>query len=820
VGAPIATPSIDFLASAGNVPFEMAKLQKSLDSITSTPLDKLRDASEQAAQRTNSSIAGTVSNLAKLKKELADSGGYSPRVFRAIEKDITRYQNLGVDKSITSKLSSGLEDVRLGGLSPTQRMIEQEKQRAAASPMAKLRNDVVDKDLIYDLKPSAMPSVAKLAASELKRPTAVEALTAKEQPKPGDNAIALDATKAVLDRAALASTVGGKAMQGFRKEVESAFGELKRLKALAEQGIDVKADASKLAKTVEAAGKKHAAAAEGGGVKGVGGVLDDLIGGKLSIGKGAKFGVAGLVASFAADTLKEVSGNIVAVKNANGEFSDYARAVASAIPVISGLVTTGDNAIEMFTGYKAATDETTKVMAAQDSATKSYVQSIEDRRAKIAELTRTMIAQKAAQDAMFTGGVQGQVASIDAGQTAHLAAIANARDAAIRAAEKDAKSKTDPIDAQIKQYQGQTRRDGSLAPSAAANIAALNTTRKTYETQKADAIKAANQDYNSQAALIAQGANRQRDVAQGLGPDTKGIGDTIAQLERQVRTIDGNPIAALKKQFDELHPSELDVKSFTATLGDYQKALNRAEEQQRTYGATKGIERLLKDKSTAGLNPIEAQVQEARNALVAEPIVAKLKIRLEQDTLAKLKAQVEDSLAASQDRAGIALARKPEEKVRAEVEAESKAQERATRKGYTKEQIDALTKQRNAERVANDVGQTRERVKSPEERLHDNLDRLREQAASGKLSDKEIERANRGVFADFADATRLSRPEIVQAGSAQDQRDRLVASGKVADASNPEFQVAQESRDVLKELLSLARQNSRPAATPARLTDY
>ncbi len=820
----VTSPNIKVTADAGSVPVEMAKVVDALDAINAKPLDVLRKTTEDALNRTNSAVADTVDRFAKLKQTLADTGGIDNKLYKQVERDLARFQNLNVDKSITSKLASGLEEVRVGGLSPAQRAVEDERKRMAArdaqmkAVLPTARPDVIDKDLIYDLKPSAIEKARQaVVASPVSKAIAAEAA------KPTNVAKTLDETKAVLDAAARQSAGGrGSAMRTLTKDLEDAYAALKKLRADADKGIDVKVKADDLRKKITDSAK--AAGKGGGGVAAVGGTLDDLLGGKLSLQKGAKFGLAGLAASFAADALGNISEGLVKARDAGGGFEAYTRAVAGAVPIVGGLLRTQDSISELITGDKARLEDNNRVLALQNAASDRFNASLKERNQLSIETARAFEQQRKAIDAMFTGGTQGQVFGIEAAAAAQRNAIQSQLERDLQKIESTRKDAVKGDQEEIKRILARRGRGGELTADDRSNLQRIQgsdgkggTLGLAGTTAKADA-DFARQKATQGLANVNQIERDQIAIATGASADYKAISDRLENIAKTTRTLDADPIAKMRREFEELGATGPRLAEVNKVLADYKTRSDEIEKQQRRIGSEKGIAALLASTSTVGLNPIDAALTKARDDLAKQPLVADLKVRLESDALAGIRAKIDDEIAAINAKTAARAARTDRGRIEAQVAAEAAANERATGKATSPEDQKRLVDARLGDSATDRAAARRESLKSPADKLREEMDRLAEEAKTGLLTADELKRANAGIFKNYADAVTTSRPEAIVAGSTQDQISDIVRQGGVADASNPELEESAKQSKFLERLVKLAEDSRSSERTPVRLS--
>lgn len=605
------------------------------------------------------------------------------------------------------------------------------------------------------------------------------------------------------------AALSGKPLQELEQQGEKSFGDLNdqikktvanlyKLKSELGKGADPSKLASQISKQV--AELKKASGGKGMGlpsVKDLGGVLDDTLGGKFSLNKGAKFGIAGLIGSLISDTLAGVTDGLVKAKNEGGGFGAYTKAVGDSLPIIGGIVKTVENLDELWSGVRQQAAEYNSLLEQQNKATEYANQSLEKRNKILSDSARLITNQIQAFEASNRGGVVGQVMGIRADRDTQARSLGAQRDDAVAGIEKerderlkanrDAMAKiTDPD--QRRKYEGN---------------------EKVINQAAEKEIAAQNKAYKDQVYVLDQIASHKALVAQGFREDTKAVEDQMASLEKQTRTMSGDPFEGMIKSFKELKPSAENLAKFTQQVEFYREKLEQVEKEQRKVEAAKTAKKIIETgASLVGLNNVDRQLQELINAGITDKaLIARVKVQLETNEAKQIAADLQKRLAGINDSIRLSLAKNIRERIDAEIDAEDRRLREQGGVGMTSTQKDALRKSRLDEEYAKEAAQTRDNAKTPQERLNESIDSLKEQFRRGFLSESQLRSGVGSSLSGYADSIRTNRPELLEAKSAATQQMLAIGTGKVIDASKPELTVARESKQVLTEIRDAIRTN-------------
>lgn len=644
------SPTIDVAVDIGQVKPKMDEVNKALNTVSATPIEKLRDKSAAAMDSLNAKIAATVANLEKLKTGVANTGGVDTRLLKKTEAEFERLKRLGVDKATTGKISSTLDQIRTAG--------------------------------------------------------------------------------------GVSSTKGGGGA---------------------------------------------------GGVKEIGNNLDDIIGGKFSLQKGAKFGIAGLVGSFLADTAAGASKSLVGSLNEGDQagLSDREQvggiraginAIGKDLPIVSGLLATCDNIHEAWTGIRAETERTNAVIALQDQASKRHLETLRDQQHAIRDLRDSEQDRNDKFDASVRGGTAGRVLTVDANARVEQRALEKKRDDEIEARNLKLAEDLKPLEAQRKSEEGQLN-NPRLAEGARSRLAAINGSEKLLKSDAAAGNDLTRQRFDQDSSGLQRQAAHDRGVADGSIFDQKGFEDSVDSLQKRTRTLDGSPVEALRKQFKE--------------FGDATpQALKAAEDAIKDFGNAQ-VDALVDQKSEAGLSEIEKTLQRFTKQGADGEHLIKLKIDLEEKAAQEATVRLKEEIEGIDRHIAVSLAPNEPARIRQQAIGENDARKEGK---LGPADLEKEIGKRLDDYFATKAAEIREATKDPADRLKERvaeLDELRKRTdpktGDPLITDAQYKKARGQASQDFADATRTSRPDLMEAGSAATDQFLTLLGGQVIDAAHPEL---------------------------------
>jgi hypothetical protein len=782
-------PNIGVTASAGNVKVVMTEVQKELDRIKATPLEQLRDKSEEALEKVNQSIGDAVRNLGTLKTAFANTGTVDTRKLKATEKQFAALKNLGVDPRILKQIDSTLGEVT--GRGTRDERAKQLKETRSKERAAAVERANEERSLALKSANEERAAAAARVAEEERRER--EARSAKAKALRKDRAIAQrDAIRGIQEEVAAKDRAQKNAA---RREFERG-------------GSD--------------GGKTTAGGGGGGGLQSFAGALDDLTGGrKFDLKKGAKFGIAGLIGGFVADTLAQATAAAVEQKRlgdqgglsdasffgggATGEVLGITNAVGRSLPIFRGVIESFENIHELATGVRQEAEEFNKTLELQNRASEYANTILKERKRLQKENARQLALDYERENRSVRGGREGRVQAVNIRQVEETSNLGARRDETIRLATEEAKKLIDENKARINALRNQKGRDGKTSAAALSQITGLETSNKLIGDARDGQIADANKLYEERLRLLTQISERNRNIALGAAEDTRAVDDQIDSLKRARETMAGDPLVQARNEFLELKPTIDNLRLFDEQAERYVKRLEEVRRERQKFDATEGAKSFLSGPGFIGGNAIEQEIGRLRANNVDESIIASVKVRLETD---EAKRQAEEFKRTLQEIGGgirITLARTSLERIREEVEAENRKRIADTGVGYTRQQLDKEIKARQIAGDASAAAQTRENAKTAEQRRDEALESLKRQGqlvdANGNriLTDQELRFGVNKTLQDYAASIATSRPQLITSDD-KAAADEFAAtrSGKVIDAENPILNLQREATGYLK----------------------
>lgn len=570
----------------------------------------------------------------------------------------------------------------------------------------------------------------------------------------------------------------------INKDIKSTVENLYKLRAELAKGGDPSKLTKQLQGQLDRINTKSGGKSRGLDLKDAAGDIDDIFGGKFKLNKGAKFGIAGIVASLASDMLAGVTDGLVKAKDAGGSFGDYTKEIGNSLPIIGGIVKTVENIHELWTGVRAEAAQYNSILELQNKASENHNKSLERTKQLAKDTARAIAQQVEAFGASLRGGVGGEVLRINADAAGQTRDLAGRRDDAVTKIEAN--------------------RDELLKANSAAlakaktpdQRAKLEANAKVINSDAEREIAAQNTAYAQQLSVIEAIRSKRSLIAQGLTEDTKAVEDQLDSLAKQTRTMSGDPLEAMRKSFLELKPSAENLGEFNKQLARYKERVKEVEAEQRKISATKNAEEIVRRGSAlAGLDDKDRQLQELIEAGVTDQaLLAKVKVVLDDIEAKNAAKALKETLLGIGASVSASLARTLRERVDAEVA------ETARKMKLNEEQTAQLRDARLNEEYAKAAAQTREAAKSPTDRLNESIDSLKEQFERGFINEAEMANAVGNSVRGFSDSQRTNRPDLIEAGSAAAQQALAIGSGQVIDASRPELTIAKEQKALLSEI--------------------
>lgn len=818
----ISETSLKVTVDGANVPMDVAQINRALDRISTTPIENLRDTSTEATAKIDAAFGNTVLKLERLKRQLADTGGLNARLFKGVEADLRRFENLDYNSSGVAKARAALEGVRTSSQSPSQRLAEQERQRGEALAAEQKRAGEEDRQRAEKLAADRAKLVddptspAAIAAARTRQygPEKAAALEAVDEEVAANRQLQAQKERAVTDLRSKEVAAEKARRQDLAEQLAAARQlEAQKTRALDDEKkriAEVAATRKRLlgqiaGKTLGALGvqlPEQAAGALGAVAAGVGGALAVGQAGANVRDAQRSTGVSGNAVGNAATGVQQV-GLVRQITDAAGEtVATLGGLLGSAFGQVDESF--GDAVSGYFEDFSPS-----KLKAEQDALNQSAAVyerlRVEARDAATAEaksLRDGAAVLKSIENRgkrMTLGGDEGRRFDVNADARGQIDAIESRRLDVNADAERN-------VEAIIRQFDSETKnlkatiagRPGSKeAEEAKTQLGGLETQRDRRIDQERQRQRTADAQASEQKSAVQANADTAVAIIDKRREDTAGVMDAMKSIEQATRTLSADPLGALRKNFEELKPSAENLAAFLGKLGDNAVAQVKLEGEM------------------IGLNARDQRIKALVDAVGAgSPAVVKLKAELDANDAKRQLAEMAKSAIEVKATIRVADARTARERIAAQVEAESDQDKANGGNGFDKERKQKRFDELNGVRISDEARETREAAKTPQMRRDEGVERLREQFGAGKLDVRELQAGLGATMKDFADAVRAPRPEMLTRGSAQADQFLAVGSGAVIDASNPELATAKESKALLERIVALLSEKPKDKPRP------